>query len=135
LSQGTRRAVAALGLLALLSAAGLVLFANTACPTDLPGQPCPAAGTNRLLLIVLAAITATLLVVPFAFLAEFVLRRRIVYRGAWSRATRRGLLVGAVVVALAGLRLGGALSMPVAIFTILLAAAGEWFAVRRLDLP
>ena len=44
------------------------------------------------------------------------------------------LLVGVVVIALAGLRLGGALTVPVAIFVVLLAAAGEWFAVRRLDL-
>ena len=73
--------------------------------------------------------------VPFAFLGEFVVRRRIVYRGAWARAVRRGLLVGLVVITLAGLRLGGALSVPVAIFVVLLAGAAEWFAVRRVDLP
>ena len=135
MSQGTRRAVAALGLLALVSAGGLVLFAGTACPGELPSQPCPGAGTNRLVVIALAAMTATLAVVPFAFLGEFVVRRRIVYRGAWARAGRRGLLVGVFVVTLALLRLGGALSVPVAIFVILLAGAAEWFAVRRLDLP
>ena len=135
MNQGSRRAVALLGLLALASAGALLLFANTACPAELPSQPCAAAGTNRLMLIALAATTATLMVVPFAFLGEFVLRRRIVYRGAWARAARRGLLVGAVVVTLAGLRLGGALTVPVAIFVALLAAAAEWFAVRRLDLP
>jgi hypothetical protein len=124
-----------LGLLALASAGALLLFANTACPAELPAQPCPAAGTNRLVVIALTAATATLVVVPFAFLGEFVMRRRIVYRGAWARAVRRGLLVGAVVVTLAGLRLGGAVTVPVAIFVALLAAAAEWFAVRRLDLP
>ena len=135
MSRGTRRAVAVLGLLAVLSAVALLAFANLACPADLPSQPCPAAGTNRLVVITLAAITVTLVVVPFAFLAEFVLRRRIVYRGAWGRAARRGVLVGVAVIALAGLRLGGALTVPVAIFVVLLIAAGEWFAVRRLDLP
>jgi hypothetical protein len=135
LSQGTRRAIVVLAVLAIVSAAATVIFAATACPADLPAQPCPGAGTNRLIVIMLAAVTAALVVVPFAFLAEFVLRRRIEYRGAWSRAARRGLLVGAVVITLAGLRLGGALSIPVAIFAILLAAAGEWFAIRRLDLP
>jgi hypothetical protein len=124
-----------LGLLALASAGGLVLFANLACPGELPSQPCPSAGSNRLVVIALAAVTATLAVVPFAFLGEFVVRRRIVYRGAWARAGRRGLLVGAVVVTLALLRLGGALSVPVATFVILLAGASEWFAVRRIDLP
>lgn len=135
MSQGSRRVVALLGLLALACAGALLLFANAACPAELPSQPCPGAGTNRLVVIALAASTATLVVVPFAFLGEFVLRRRIVYRGAWARAVRRGLLVGAVVVTLAGLRLGGALTVPVAIFVVLLAAAAEWFAVRRLDLP
>ena len=43
--------------------------------------------------------------------------------------------MGAAVIALAGLRLGGALTVPVAIFVLLLAGAAEWFAVRRLDLP
>jgi hypothetical protein len=135
LSRGTRRAVATLAALAIASAAALVIFAGVACPADLPSQPCPAAGTNRIVVIALAAATAMMTVVPFAFLAEFVLRRRIVYRGAWGRAARRGLLVGAVIITLAGLRLGGALTVPVAIFIVLLALAGEWFAVRRLDLP
>jgi hypothetical protein len=135
LSQGSWRAVAALGALGVLSAVALLVFANLACPAELPSQPCPAAGTNRLVVIALAAITATLVVVPFAFLAEFALRRRIVYRGAWGRALRRGVLVGVAVITLAGLRLGAALTVPVAIFVVLLLAAAEWFAVRRLDLP
>jgi hypothetical protein len=135
LSRGTRRALAVLGLLAVLSAVALLAFANLACPADLPSQPCPVAGINRLVVIALTAMTATLVIVPLAFLVEFVLRRRIVYRGAWGRAVRRGALVGVVVIALAGLRLGGALTVPVAIFVVLLASAGEWFAVRRLDLP
>jgi hypothetical protein len=135
LSRGTRLAVAGLGLLALLSGAALLLFANSACPVDTAAHPCPGAGANRLVVIGLAALTSGLLVTPFAFLAEFVLRRRIVYRGAWGRAARRGALVGVIVAVLAGLRLGGALSVPTVMFVILLAGAGEWFAVRRLDLP
>ncbi len=118
-----------------MSAGALFVFANLACPAELPSHPCPAAGPNRLIVIGLAATTAALVVVPIAFLAEFAIRRRIVYRGAWGRAARRGLLVGAAVIALAGLRLGGALTVPVAIFVLLLAGAAEWFAVRRLDLP
>jgi len=38
-------------------------------------------------------------------------------------------------VILAGLRLGGALSVPGAIFVLLLGGATEWFAVRRFDGP
>jgi hypothetical protein len=81
--------------------------------------------------VVLASVSAGLLVTPFAFLAEVVARRRIVYRGAWLRAARRGVLVGLVVATLAGLRLGGALSVPVAMFIIILAGVVEWLAVRR----
>ena len=80
--------------------------------------------------IVLASATIALLVVPFAFLAEFLARRRIVYRGAWERATRRGALAGGVVAVLAGLRLAGVLSVPVGIFVIILAGVAEWFAHR-----
>jgi hypothetical protein len=135
LSRGARLTVAALGLLALVGGAALLLFASSACPVDTAAQPCPAVGVNRLVVIGLAALTSGLLVVPFAFLAEFALRRRIVYRGAWARAARRGVLVGVVIAVLAGLRLGGALSVPTVMFVVLLAGAGEWFAVRRLDLP
>jgi hypothetical protein len=131
--RGNRVAVAGLVLAGLLCGVGLLLFAGTACPADLPGQPCPAAGTNRLVVIGLAALTTGLLVTPFAFLAEFVMRRRIVYRGAWRRAVRRAAILAGVVVVLAGLRLGGALSLPGAALVVLLATAAEWFAARRFD--
>ena len=131
----SRIAVAALVLLTLLSAVVLVAFAGNACAGDLPDQPCPNAVANRAVVVALAAITAGVAVMPFALLAEFAVRRRIIYRGAWGRAVRRGLLVGAAIAAIAGLRLGGALSVPVALFVISLAAATEWVALRRFDLP
>lgn len=135
MSRGSRLAVAGLVVAALLCGVGLALFASGACPTDLPQQPCPEAGSNRVVVIGLAAATVALIAAPFAFLAEFALRRRIVYRGAWARAARRAILAGTAVAVLAGLRLGGALSVPGALFVLLLAAALEWFAVRRLDAP
>jgi len=131
----SRIAVAALVLLALLGAVVLVAFAGNACAGDLPDRPCPNAVANRAVVVALAAITAGVAVMPFALLAEFAVRRRIIYRGAWGRAVRRGLLVGAAIAAIAGLRLGGALSVPVALFVISLAAATEWVALRRFDLP
>lgn len=130
-----RLAVAALVLLALLAAVVLVAFAGNACAGDVPGEPCPGAGTNRAIVVALAATTGGLAVMPFALLAEFAVRRRIIYRGAWARAARRGALIAAIIAAIAGLRLGGALSVPVALFVISLAAAVEWVAVRRFDLP
>lgn len=127
--------VAALVLLAVLAAVVLIAFAGHACPADTPGEACPEAGANRAVVVVLAAATAGLLVTPFALLAEFAVRRRILYRGAWLRAARRGTLVAAAIAALAGLRLGGALSVPIGLFIVTLAAALEWLAVRRFDSP
>jgi hypothetical protein len=43
--------------------------------------------------------------------------------------------VAAVIAAFAGLQLGDALSVPVALFVVSLAAALEWVALRRFDLP
>lgn len=87
-----------------------------------------------MVVVALAAGAVALLVTPFAFLADFAVRGRIVYRGSWARAARRGLLAAGVVAALAGLRLGSALSPPAAIFFLVMAIIVEWFAVRRLDL-
>lgn len=131
---GTHRfGVSALVLLAILCGVLLVVVAGNACPGPTAATPCPDAARNRVVVVALAALSVTLLVVPFAFLGEFVLRRRIVYRGTWRRAARRGALAGGVVAALAGLRLGGALSVGAAIFVVLLAGLLEWFAIRRID--
>ena len=126
-----RLAVALLILAAILAIVVLVAVAGRTCPVETEAQPCPDAARNRVMVVVLAATSMALLVTPFAFLGEIITRRRIVYRGAWLRATRRGALVGLVVATLAGLRLGGALSVPVAIFVVILAAVVEWLAARR----
>jgi hypothetical protein len=126
-----RTAVAALILFGILAFVLLVAFAGNACPRETEAQPCPDAARNVAIVIGLASVGTALLVTPFAFLAEVVTRRRIVYRGAWVRAARRGVLVGLVMAALAGLRLGGALTVPVAIFVFILAAAAEWLLARR----
>ena len=126
-----RTTVAALILLGILALVLLVAFAGSACPVETEAQPCPDATRNVVVAIGLASVGVALTVTPFAFLAEFVARRRIVYRGAWLRAARRGVLVGLVLAALAGLRLAGALSVPVAIFIVTLAVAAEWLLARR----
>ena len=123
--------VAGLMLLGVLTALALVAFASVACPVETELQPCPEAPRNLVMAVTLAATSAALLVAPFAFLGEVIARRRIVYRGAWGRAARRGALVGLSLAALAGLRLGGALSVPIAIFVVILAVVIEWFAARR----
>jgi hypothetical protein len=125
-----RTIVAVLFLLGVLALVLLVAFAGNACPVETGQQACPDATRNLAIGIGLAAAAVGLLVTPFAFLGEFVARRRIVYRGAWTRAARRGLLVGLVVAVLAGLRLAGALSVPTALFVLILAGVAEWFAIR-----
>ncbi len=123
--------VASLILSGLLGVVILVSVAARTCPVETPAQPCADAATNRAIVVALAAGSAALLVAPFAFLGEVMARRRIVYRGAWMRAARRGALTGLVIAALAGLRLGGALSVPIAIFVIILGAVAEWALGRR----
>ncbi len=133
MSANHRLAVAALILLALLGTVVLVAVAGRACPVETAAQPCPDAARNRALVVALTSVTAALAVTPFAFLGEVMARRRIVYRGAWWRAARRGTLTGLVIAAIAGLRLGGVLSVPIAIFVITLAGVIEWFFARRDD--
>jgi hypothetical protein len=127
--------VAALVLLAVLTVVVVVAFAGNACPAPSSGNACPQAAMNRTIVIGMAALAVALIVTPFAFLGEFLVRRRIAYRGGWGRAMRRGVLCGAVVAALGALRVGGALTVPVTIFVILLAALVEWSAARRIDGP
>ncbi|MEO5985515.1 MAG: hypothetical protein ABIW50_09505 [Candidatus Limnocylindria bacterium] len=126
-----RIGVAALVLLGILAAIVVVSVAGRACPVQTPAQPCPDAAVNRALVVTLAAVSVALIVTPFALLGEVMARRRIVYRGACVRAARRGVLVGMVIAALAGLRLGGSLSVPIAIFVITLAGVVEWYLARR----
>lgn len=131
MSSRTRTVIAGLLLAGVLAVLLLLAFTSQACPVETEAQPCPDATRNLVVAVTLASASLTLLVVPFAFLGEFVARRRIVYRGAWWRAGRRGVLAGLVLAILAGLRLAGALSVPVALFVIILAAVMEWFLARR----
>ena len=130
-----RLVVAVLVLAGATCILGLIAFALVACPAPSEVNPCPAASVNRVVVVGLAGLAALLLVTPFAFLAEYLVRRRIAYRGGWGRAARRGVVVAAVIAALAGLRLGGALTVPAGIFVLILAGLVEWFAVRRFDWP
>ncbi len=125
-----RLAVAALIATGILAAMLLVAVAGSLC-AQTQVQACADVARNRVIVVSLASLTAALLVTPFAFLGEIMTRRRIVYRGAWGRAARRGILVGLLIATVAGLRLGGALSAPIAIFVIILAGVIEWFFSRR----
>ena len=69
------------------------------------------------------AVVLTLL--PLFWLASFARRRRIAYRGDWSRAARRALLSGGVVTTLVLLRVLGAFSLPLAAFVVAMAILVE----------
>lgn len=126
-----RLAVAGLVLAAVLTGVLLVAFASRACPVQTPLQRCPAAALNVVLVIIGASLAVALLVTPFAFLADFLTRGRIVYRGTWFRAARRGVLAGLLVALLASLRLGGALTVPVLLFLLVMAVLTERFLTAR----
>jgi hypothetical protein len=128
-----RITVTLLILLGILAVVALVAVAGNVCPVETERQPCTDAARNRAVVVTLASVSAALLVTPFAFLGEVMARRRIVYRGAWWRAARRGILTGLFIAAIAGLRLGGALSVPIFIFVLILAGVIEWFLARRDD--
>jgi hypothetical protein len=131
MSSRDRLAVGVLLAIATVLVVALLAFASLACPTPGDIDPCPAWAINRGVVVTLAALAAGALIAPFAFLAELALRRRIVYRGAWVRAGRRAALVAALVAVLAGLRLGGALSVPILLFFATLAAGVEGFVTRQ----
>lgn len=82
----------------------------------------PAAGFVGAALMGLAAGLTT---VPLFWLATFGRHRRIAYRGDWVRAARRGLWVGLVVGLFVALRLQDILSLPIAVFVIVLVVFAE----------
>lgn len=74
--------------------------------------------------LLLGSATA-LTVVPLVWLASFARGRGIAYRGDWWRAARRGLLAGLVVAVFVVLRGQGQLSVPLAIFIVVVAVLAE----------
>jgi hypothetical protein len=63
--------------------------------------------------------------VPLFWLAIFGRHRRIAYRGDWVRAARRGLWVGLVTGLFVALRLQSILSVPIAVFVVVLVVFAE----------
>ena len=62
---------------------------------------------------------------PLLWLVPFARHRRIALRGDWSRAIRRGGWVAAVVALFVALRIQGVLSIPIAVFVIVLVLMAE----------
>jgi hypothetical protein len=82
----------------------------------------PVAG---LLGAVVMGIAVGLTVAPLAWLAVFARHGRIAYRGDWLRAGRRGMWAGVVVGLFVELRVLGVLSVPIALFVVVLVLFAE----------
>ena len=125
--------VAALVLVGVAAAIGVVALAANLCPGPTPDDPCVDADRNRAIVVVTAAVALGSVVTAIAFVGDYLTHNRIVYRGAWPRAARRGLLTAVALAAIAGLRLVDALNPFSAAVVVAVAVAVEWLAIRRLD--
>lgn len=63
--------------------------------------------------------------VPLFWLVAFARHRRIALLGDWSRAIRRGAWVAAVIALFVALRIQSVLSLPIAIFVVVLVLMAE----------
>lgn len=63
--------------------------------------------------------------VPLFWLLPFARHRRIALLGDWGRAIRRGSWVAAMVALFVALRLQGVLSLPIAVFVVVLVLLAE----------
>ncbi len=79
----------------------------------------------------LLGVAVALTLVPLFWLASFAGRRRIAYRGDWSRAGRRALLAGGVVTLLVLLRVLGVFSLPLAVFVLAITLFAELIMSAR----
>jgi hypothetical protein len=68
---------------------------------------------------------AGLTAAPLLWLAGFARNGRIAYRNDWIRAARRGGWVALLVALFVGLRLQGALELPIALFVVVMVLLGE----------
>lgn len=63
--------------------------------------------------------------VPLFWLVPFARHRRIALLGDWSRAIRRGAWVAAVIALFVALRIQSVLSLPIAVFVVVLVLMAE----------
>lgn len=106
--------------LVVLAAAAWLGVAWVLVNVDPRGQP-DAGYLGAALIGIAAGLTAA----PLFWLLAFALRRRIAYRGAWSRALRRGTWVGVLTGVFVVMRLEGLFQPPIALFLAALAVVTE----------
>ncbi len=117
MSHGDRRVSLVLVTLAAAAWLGVTLVLVNVDPR---GDP-DAGYAGAVLIGSAAGLTAA----PLFWLVAFALRRRIAYRGAWSRALRRGTWVGVLAGVFVVMRLEGLFQPPIALFLAALALVTE----------
>ncbi len=111
----------------LVTAAGAWMVVALLFTTRSPVGDTAVQVVAALLLGAAVAVTTT----PLFWLVTFARRRRIAYKGDWSRALRRASLVGGAVAILVLLRMLGAFSVPLALFVVAMAAFVELILTAR----
>jgi len=114
-----RDRIANLGLLAAAAAAWVAVAVVILTQDPITD---PVAGFGGAALMGLAS---GLTVAPLAWLVAYTRHRRIAYRGDWLRALRRGGWVGLIVGLLVAFRIQGVLSLPIAVFVVVIVAFAE----------
>lgn len=84
-----------------------------------------ASATTDLVGAGMIGLACGLTAVPLLWLLMFTRHRRIALLGDWSRAIRRGAWVAAVVALFAALRIQAVLSLPIAVFVVVLVIMAE----------
>jgi hypothetical protein len=73
----------------------------------------------------LIGLACGLTTVPVFWLVPFARHRRIALLGDWSRAVRRGAWVAVVIALFVALRIQAVLSLPIAVFVVVLVLMAE----------
>jgi hypothetical protein len=73
----------------------------------------------------LIGLACGLTTVPLFWLVSFARHRRIALLGDWSRAVRRGAWVAVVIALFVALRIQSVLSLPIAVFVVVLVLMAE----------
>jgi hypothetical protein len=81
--------------------------------------------TNDLVGAGMIGLACGLTTVPLFWLVPFARHRRIALLGDWGRAMRRGCWVAAVITLFVALRIQAVLSLPIAVFVVVLVVMAE----------
>jgi hypothetical protein len=103
--------------LAVIAWIAVAQLVTTTFPRENPSVGLTGAG--------LIGLACGLTSVPVFWLVQFARHRRIALLGDWGRAIRRGGWVAAVIALFVALRIQAVLSLPIAVFVVVLVLMAE----------